>query len=77
MSDWIDGPPPGADSYGRFPVGVLLQVKDTTQGAGGLVLVGHQNNLGGVCDDCTSEIGPADVVRHRFVWREPTEGEGE
>lgn len=66
-SDWIDGPPT-IDRYGHFPAGVLLQVKDR-----GLVLVGHINDLGGVCDDCPSEIRPADVERHRVVWREPVE----
>lgn len=25
---------------------------------------------GGVCDDCTAEISPADIERHRVVWQE-------
>lgn len=65
MEDWIDGPP-ATDRYGHFPVGVLLDVA-----SGEEVLVGHINELGGVCDDCRSGIRPADVKRHRFVWRPP------
>ncbi|BCK58372.1 hypothetical protein [Nocardia wallacei] len=73
MEDWIDGPP-ATDRDGEFPAGVLL---DVTRSEGlpldGLVLVGHINELGGVCDDCRSCIRSEHVKRHRFVWRAPAE----
>lgn len=62
MSDWIEGPPP-TDQYGHFPAGVLLDVI-----SGEHILVGHINAMGGVCDDCSADIRPSDVARHKVLW---------
>ncbi|WP_280420037.1 hypothetical protein [Nocardia carnea] len=62
--EWIDGPPPEMDHAHWIPPGVLLETND-----GRTILVGHINQLGGLCNDCREDITAADVVRHRFVWR--------
>lgn len=62
MSEWIDGPPP-TDSQGNFPAGVVLDVIN-----GEHLLVGHINELGGVCNDCPCELEPSDIARHKVVW---------
>ena len=41
--------------YGEVPVGTLIIMAD-----GRRLLVGHINQLGGVCDDCTNDM-KADV----------------
>ena len=39
--------PDERDQYGEIPVGTLIIMAD-----GRKLLVGHMNQLGGVCDDC-------------------------
>lgn len=69
MSDWVEGAPP---RVGRFyPAGTLLQLhSEHPQTRGHFILVGHANDLGGICDDCTVEIDPEDIAYHRVLWRE-------
>jgi hypothetical protein len=62
MSDWIDGPPsPGED--GVIPAGILLEFEDGEQS-----LIGHVNQMNGLCDDCTADNQIHNAVRHKVVW---------
>lgn len=63
MSEWIDGPPESVDGRSdHFAPGTLL---DTARG---LILVGHINDLGGVCNDCSVDFEPGEIRRHKVVW---------
>ncbi len=66
---WTDGAPARVGFQERdFPVGVLLDLGESDSYGGRYVLIGHINDTGGLCNDCTHEIEDSDVVRHRFVW---------
>jgi hypothetical protein len=62
MSVWIEGPPPGAEE-GTCPPGVLLEFEDGEQ-----VLVGHVNQMNGLCNDCTRDEEFRHALRHKVVW---------
>ena len=53
-------------SAGLAVPGMLVEFYDK-RGGTKTVLIGHMNDLLGVCDDC-SEDGGARVVRYRRVW---------
>lgn len=69
MSDWIDGPPE-RDAQRNWPIGVLLELRASGEFKQCQVLVGHINELGGVCNDCPWDIRPEEILRHRVLWTE-------
>jgi hypothetical protein len=60
--EWIDGPPPETD--GVIAAGILVEFADGEQS-----LIGHVNQMNGVCDDCTPDNDIRNAVRHKVVWR--------
>ena len=70
IGKWVDGPPPRKPN-GDIVAGALIELVAKPFVHTNPVLIGHENQAGGVCSCCGGYRPDEDIVRHMIVWETP------